>query len=57
MIRPYFFHQNETSPPKIMRTADVVKMKGHSLNGKKLILNPVNNDSSAMARSIMAVIK
>ena len=34
-------------PPRIISTADVMKITGHSLNGRKLILNPVRNETKA----------
>jgi hypothetical protein len=34
-----------------MRTADDGRIAGQSLNGMKLIVNPVNNDTTASATS------
>jgi hypothetical protein len=35
----------------MIRTADIVRMNGHNLNGKKFTLNPVNKATIANPKS------
>jgi hypothetical protein len=40
--------------PRIINTAEVRKISGQSLYGRKLILNPVKNETKASAMSAAA---
>ena len=43
---------NQTQLPKTIKIEAVVKITGQSLNGRKLILNPVNRESNDNVLSI-----
>jgi hypothetical protein len=40
-------HYFSTIQPIVIRIAEEVKISGHNLKGKKFILNPVNNETTA----------